>query len=252
MVKSKYTQFHKKKNLGLEYDEGLYSKDTWSNRIWQIEKEIIKKILKGKEKSKILDFATGTGRVLKFLEENNFNHLVGIDSSSEMLKQAKRKLKKKTKLFCLDISEKKDFNKIKKERFDIIIAFRFFLNAEKDLREDILDKLKTILKKDGFLIFNIHKNKKSFIFFIKKLLNGFSKEKINVVSFKEVKKWVSKKGLKIQNCYTYGFIPHKKKIPILPYKIWYKIEKKLISEKSTKGSHLLVICKKIGRGNESD
>jgi len=78
-------------------------------------------------------------------------------------------------------------------------------------------------------------------------LNKFIKKNIKVASFKEVKDWLSKNNFKIEKCYSYGFIPHKKNISLLPYKIWYNLEKNLISEKSTKGSHFIIICKKMNK-----
>jgi ubiquinone/menaquinone biosynthesis C-methylase UbiE len=234
--KYNYTEEHKIKGLGEKYDKGMYSKDTWSNRIWQIEKEVLKKILRGKEKKKILDFATGTGRILYFLEKKGFVDLAGIDSSKSMLKPARKKLKK-TKLFCVNLADDKQNKRLKKQKYDIIIAFRFFLNANIDLRQKILLELDKLLKKEGLLIFNIHANKRNFI-------SLFAKK---TYSLREIKKWILSTDLKIKEVYSYGFIPHRKNLKILPFKLWFSIEKKLVSRKNLFGSHLLIVCKKGGK-----
>jgi SAM-dependent methyltransferase len=231
--KESYTESHKKKEIGKNYDKCMYSKDTWSNRIWQIEKYILSKILLGKENSKVMDFATGTGRIPEFLEKIGFQNITGIDSSKSMLKPARKKLKK-TDLLCLDITNEKDYSKIKGKKFDIILSFRFFLNIENRLKDIIMKRLNGIIEDDGIFIFNIHSNKYSFIG-IKEFLNRSNGKKGNLLSVKEVKSLADRNGFLVKEIYSYGFIPHKRKFSFLNYKAWYFLEKLLISKRNLMG-----------------
>lgn len=240
-----YTKEHQKKGYGKSYDSGIYSKDTWSNRVWQIEKVILSRVLNHRKHLSTLDFACGTGRITEFLERKGFDNIVGIDSSEEMLKEAKKKLKK-TKLYCIDVtSDKKNWERFK-DKFDTILVFRFFLNASKELRKKVLLFLLGSLKKNGYLVFNIHHNKKS-IMFLNDLFDKFYGRKSNHLSVPKIRTLLTKCGFKVFKIYSYGFIPHKRRIKLLPANLWYKIEKRLISEKNLFGTHLLIICKKDER-----
>lgn len=55
--------------------------------------DAMKEMLKDWDKDKkVLDVATGTGRQLSLLQELGFNHIYGVDKSSEMLKEANLKV----------------------------------------------------------------------------------------------------------------------------------------------------------------
>lgn len=237
-----YTESHKNKGMGENYDKRMYSEDTWSNRVWQIEKYLLSKILSGKKNCKVLDFATGTGRIPEFLEKIGFQNITGIDASKAMLKPAKKKLRK-TNLLCLNITKNKDFSEVKREKFGVILSFRFFLNIERELGDNIMKKLSKIIKDDGIFIFNMHANKYSLIG-AKELIRSFNKKKGNLLSVKEIKSLVNKNGFSVKEIYSYGFIPHKKRFSFLNYKVWYFLEKLFISKRNLTGGNLIVICKK--------
>ncbi|MCK4996965.1 class I SAM-dependent methyltransferase [Candidatus Pacearchaeota archaeon] len=235
--KYNYTEYHKTKNIGKDYDEKLYSVDGWSSRIWEIEKFLLKRILSKIKPSSIMDFAAGTGRVSKYLEEIKFKNITAVDSSQEMLSMAQNKLKS-TKILCCDITKEKNRNRIK-EKFDVILAFRFFLNADKPLRENVIRQLNKLLKNDGRLIFNIHQNKHS-IMYIKNLI----RRKKNTLSVKDIRNLLKIGDFEIEEIYSYGFIPHWRKRQLLKFDDWIKVEKKLISKKILLGTHLMAVAKK--------
>ena len=86
---------------GKKYDNELYKMDLFEYEIWQKEKEIIGDVVaKYCRKGRLLDFACGTGRIISFLEDN-FTKAVGIDISSDMLKQTRVKVKN-ARLICGD------------------------------------------------------------------------------------------------------------------------------------------------------
>ena len=104
--------------------------------------------------SAILDFACGTGRVLAELE-NFSKDVTGIDVSDSMLEQASKKITH-AKLLKGDIT--KNEGQFQPEQFDVITAFRFFLNAQDSLRKEALEKFQLYLKSNGIFVFNIHAN----------------------------------------------------------------------------------------------
>jgi len=250
---SKYTKSNLQKDWGKKYDES-YSKDYYDSRIWEIEKEILKEILKNKTSKKLMDFACGTGRITKYLEEMGFNDITCVDASNEMLKEAKKKLKK-AKFYTIDITSNELNKKFKENSFDITTSFRFFLNAENHLRKHAFVKLNKVLKKGGIFIFNIHGNKKSLRFFkvliinfLKFLLQGKKiREGIsfyrNQLSLSDIENLIKATDLKIKEVYSYSFLP-KFSVKILNKKKWVSLEKEIITKKFPYGRHLMIVCEK--------
>jgi len=253
-----YTLSNLQKNWGKKYDEG-YNIDSYDTRVWHLEKQILKETLsrfnKNKKTVRILDFASGTGRVAEYLEELGFRNILCMDASNEMLKEARKKTKY-SKFAVVDITDKKIEKKFKKESFDIIIAFRFFLNADKELRSEAIKRLDWFLKKSGTLIFNIHGNRNSLRFFgvvsintLKFILQREKRKNKNYVpyrnqlSIKDIHRLLSQTSLKIGQIYSYSFFPE-----ILSKASskdsWIRMEQRLISKNKFFGTHLLFICKK--------
>lgn len=252
--KNTYTESHKGKNYGIKYDNETYSKKTYDYKVWELEKLLLKRILPRNKKLRILDFACGTGRISEYLEELKFKNITGIDVSDEMLKIADKKLKS-TDLLNIDVNDKNKLIK-KNNIFDIIVCFRFFLNADQELRTKTLNSLKELLRDDSELIFNIHGNTFSYRF-IEVLFRNIMK-KISAILFRrdedifryrkqlsvyEVRKLIKENNYDIQQIYSYAFLPSILS-NILPYKIWFYIESLFISDKFLYGSHLIFICKK--------
>ena len=157
--------------------------------MWDLEKKIISDFIDNKEINNHLDFASGTGRIAKFLEKNNKEQYL-LDSSKKMLEYAKKILNSNKSTFIED-----DFTKINlNKKFDLITAFRFFPNAEFFLREKAMKFISEHLKYDGILIINNHYNFWSIPFFFSRLTfrnNGFG------MSHKEIVKLVKRYYLRL-------------------------------------------------------
>jgi 2-polyprenyl-3-methyl-5-hydroxy-6-metoxy-1,4-benzoquinol methylase len=185
------------------YQEGYYYYQ-WN----LIEKPLLEKIfneIENKDNLEYLDFACGTGRILS-IAEKSFKRTCGIDVSETMLKQAKDTCKK-SKLLNIDITKETIANK-----FDVITAFRFFLNAEKKLRHDVLETFSKILNENGLLIINIHVNSKSLMGFFYKMRNMLFKVIKNeslakICSFEEMNDLLREQGFTIKKVYWYSFLP---------------------------------------------
>jgi len=240
-----YRDSHTGPDKGKSYQK-VFTEMKYERYIWSLEKkilnEIIKKYLVNKKQIRYLDFACGTGRIINFLEENMFES-IGVDVSESMLNIALETVKK-SKIIKADITKKNIFND---NYFDFITAFRFFLNAQQELREDALNVISNILKEDGYFVFNIHLNKTSIYFRVACLyckIKGLDSE-INAVSVKEVNQLIEKTGLQIISTYHYGLIPifnEDTKIPIWLIAPFEKIISRIPYFK-TLSCYLIFVCK---------
>ena len=102
-----------------------------------------------------LDFACGTGRITQVVAPHA-GETVGVDISPTMLEHARLK--------CPGASfVEADLTKASVDlgRFDLVTSFRFFGNAQQDLRAAVLPALNRALKPGGYLIINSHRNPRS-------------------------------------------------------------------------------------------
>ena len=212
MAQFSYTESHKYEAKGAEY-EAYYQSKAWQRFLWSREQEILLRILEkyfdGRDVH-LLDFACGTGRITEFLE-NRVKTPMGIDVSDSMLTIAQEKLKR-TELIKADITAE---NILKPRKFNLITAFRFFLNAEPELRSAAFKKLADLLEEDGYLVFNNHQNSGSpwmrlrFAHYRKKNPQGT----FNVMSIEQMKNLAEGAGLEIVEIYPAGFF-NPPKIPV--------------------------------------
>lgn len=113
-----------------------------------------------------LDFACGTGRatetVAAFCKES-----VGVDISPTMLAVAAEKVPG-TRFELRDLTrDDPDMG-----RFDLITSFRFFGNAQDDLRESAMAALVKRLAPGGYLIINSHRNPRALYAVFDRLTGG--------------------------------------------------------------------------------
>ena len=238
-----YRNSHVGNNHGKEYDQAINNK--FERTIFKIETKIIKKVVNKYYRSKgkinnYLDFACGTGRITQIIEKvaKNSN---GVDISPDMLAVAKKKCKK-TKFVRQDITKKP-----LKGKFDLITAWRFFLNAENKLRKDVLLSLRKNIAKDGKLIFNIHMNRYSIVgfqFYLRSLLGG--KNLINNMSLGEAKKLLRETNYEIVEVIPLAHLPGRLDITLLPEKLLIPFELFLSKLKIFRffAKDLIVVCRK--------
>jgi SAM-dependent methyltransferase len=135
-----------------------YDSDSYSSLLWQIEQPQIVSVLAQLRKShsriECLDFAAGTGRITAFLEDK-VDAMTGIESNQSMCDIARTKLRK-TNMLCADILSP---DAAVEGKYDLITAFRFFLNVEPELRLPAMRALAGRLRDPSSrLIFNNHGN----------------------------------------------------------------------------------------------
>ena len=208
MATDNYTDSHKAPGKGSSYDEH-YKNEPWRRFLWGQEQKALQDILQrflADREVRLLDFACGTGRLVGFLEDKVAN-AVGVDVSEAMLQEARAKLSR-TELIQADITQ----NDVLGDRqFDLITSFRFFLNAEPPLRLAVLEVLVRHLARDGYLVFNNHRNSTSPLVRHK---YADAKKPRNFMSTSEMHELVNQFGLEIIKIYPIGYFPlHKKKTP---------------------------------------
>ena len=200
-----YRDSHTGAGKGAEY-EHLYATDSWNRYVWERERGILLAAIAthlDRVDVRHLDFACGTGRVISFLEDH-VSESTGVDVSASMLAEARKKASK-ARLVEADITTSDVFAGA---TFDLITAFRFFLNAEPDLRGAGIVALSELLAPDGILVFNNHHNSASpyvkAVRSTKRLNAGL--EEYNVMSLGEMKALAGKAGLEIIDVMPAGLL----------------------------------------------
>jgi predicted TPR repeat methyltransferase len=202
MSDSSYVDSHKDPAKGRQYD-AYYASDPWARYLWSREQEVLAQALElyfGQRSVRALDFACGTGRICGFLE-TRVASCTGVDVSEAMLGQARVKLQR-TVLHKANLLEQNPFEK---ESFDLITAFRFFVNAEPELRRAALRALAPLLAPDGCLIFNNHQNLNAPYMRVTRAYAGWRGfQAFNVLSIAECRALVAEVGLEIVHVFPVG------------------------------------------------
>ena len=140
------------------YDAVDIGEGSYSDLLWEIEQQqltaVVEAMRRTHERIELLDFATGTGRIIGFLDDQ-VDTATGIDVSAAMVEQAREKLRG-ARMICKDITAAGDEIEGK---YDLITAFRFALNAEPSLCLAALKALAARLRgESSVLVFNNHGN----------------------------------------------------------------------------------------------
>jgi ubiquinone/menaquinone biosynthesis C-methylase UbiE len=145
--------------------------------------------------ARYLDFACGTGRITSLME-NKAERAYALDVSSSMVEIARTKCHTTTFLIGDLTREPLEFGEI-----DLITAFRFFGNAQQDLRKNVLVALRRKLASGGYLIFNNHRNPAA----LKSYLLRMSGASENVdLDIKKIRQLLRDTGFKIVRIYGIG------------------------------------------------
>ena len=140
------------------YDENEYREGSYAHLLWELEKTALSDLVADLRRThgqiSYLDFAAGTGRVSAHLE-TIVDNATAIEISQSMAARAGQRLRA-TQVLCRDITAK---GAAIEDKYDLITAFRFFLNAEPDLRVAATRALAGRLRDESsLLVFNNHGN----------------------------------------------------------------------------------------------
>jgi SAM-dependent methyltransferase len=181
--------------------------------LWEVEKILLASLITEFRQSvngrqiDYLDFASGTGRIIAYIEDK-VDNATGIEISPAMCTIARKKLKY-GKLLCCDITSPSTPTEGK---YDLITAFRFILNAGPELRLVAMKALTLRLKDErSWIIFNNHANPFSIklimwpVHFIRQLWKGKDPAG-NYLTNTQVYRLTTETDLHIVRVIGYGFL----------------------------------------------
>ncbi|MDQ3422085.1 MAG: class I SAM-dependent methyltransferase [Actinomycetota bacterium] len=151
-----YSDHFSSEESAVSYDAVQYAAGSYSSLLWAIEKEQLDQVWATHSippDAAVLDFACGTGRVLEYLSKKTTD-ITGIEVSRQMAERARSRVPS-AQVLCGDITQE---DIVPQDSYDVITAFRFFLNAEPLLRRSAMAALRVMLRPGGLLILNNHGN----------------------------------------------------------------------------------------------
>jgi SAM-dependent methyltransferase len=217
-----YTESHKAK--GRDYHD-TFTPGVNPHRamLWRLEQGVLDGIVRHHlqpEKVAHLDFACGTGRVLGHFR-GRFASATGVDVAPSMMAVA-RESAPEAELIEADLTQR---DVLGQRQFDLITAFRFFPNAEPELRRSVIDVLSRHLAPNGVLVFNNHKNRNSIRGRVARLLGRSSAEP--TMTDAEVQNLVAKAGLRVVEAIPLASLPFSDNHQILPIPLLEFLERGL-------------------------
>lgn len=201
-----YRLSHQSQYKTERYECDVYRAGSYDDLVWQEEKKILDREL-GLLKKRVpalryLDFGCGTGRIIGYLEDA-VGESTGVDIAAEMLTTAKEKLRR-SRLIEADLTTN---DVLRGQTFDLITAFRIFLNAEPALRNAILKTLAPKLSQEGVFICNIHGNTWSFRLPMVWWYRLFRRRRLNHFSYWQTKRLLARHGFHVERLYGFGMVP---------------------------------------------
>ena len=200
-------------NAAAYYDLDVYAKDNVSDLLWQLENPvlagIVQQLRQKLDRIDYLDFASGTGRIISFMEDK-VDSATGIEISEAMLSRASEVVRSATLV-------KKDITVNGGEleaQYDLITAFRLLLNAEPDLRRLAMQQLAKRLKgPESRVVVNTHGNLWSYklvLFPYHWLRAVLSRRKLSgYMTNKEAFSAIRDAGLEVERVFVMGFVSEK-------------------------------------------
>lgn len=209
MAQQAYAQAFQAGDAGTAWDKVVYSRASYDTFIWELQQprllSVARHVAAASPGARMLDFACGTGRVLAAIEPFA-QEAVGLDISPAMLAAARSKVQRATVL-CGNILDSPD---LLGADFDMITAFRFFLNTEPSLRLPIMKALAQRLRgPESRLVFNVHGNTSSVLGLYRVARPLAKNRNARTMSYTETKRLAEDAGLKVEACYGYGLTPRR-------------------------------------------
>jgi ubiquinone/menaquinone biosynthesis C-methylase UbiE len=192
---SDYRLSHQAK--GRDYDLCI-AEDPFSHYMAQREAYLLLRLVRKHFHGRVpryLDFACGTGRITSLME-GVADRTYGLDISSSMVDVARTKCHRTT-FFIGDLTR----DALDIGGLDLITAFRFFGNAQQDLRRQALIALRRIMTSRGYLIFNNHRNPTALKALLFKISGGHENLDLDI---KKIKRLLNDAGFKVVRIYGIG------------------------------------------------
>src|SRR5690606_24464999 len=94
-------------------------------------------------------------------------------------------------------------------RFGLVTAFRFFLNAEPDLRRAALQAIEPRLAPGGYLVANFHLNPTSLTGLYVRLRSLRRARRRPMMSLDEARALLTEQGFEVEQTFGYGYLLHR-------------------------------------------
>lgn len=199
-----YRTVHLGKDVGRRYD--AMHADKVDSLIWDhFVKPMLREELQRAADAgarRYLDFACGTGRITK-IGASVFSDATGIDISEDMLEVARSRAPT-VALHCVDVTRQPD---AMAGPFDCVTLFRFLLNAEPDLRREVLDWLSSVMPQGASLIGNTHQHTASFGGLATMIGRGLGQKQLNHLSRAAVERLLGDAGFRVERWEGFRVLP---------------------------------------------
>lgn len=207
-IGSGYAALHFVEGVAEEYD-AVYAPASYDTAMWKLQRPFVRNTLERvrsrSHRLKYLDFACGTGRIIAAVEDIA-TEAVGVDISPLMLAHAARRVARSS-LRCGDILLDAT---LADHDYDVITAFRFFLNTEAEMRQPVMRDLARRLRGPGSrLIFNVHGDGRSVLFLTDRYRRLRGWPPVRTLSHRWVRDLVASAGLEIETRQGYGLLPRR-------------------------------------------
>ena len=203
-----YRESHKAK--GHDY-HSMFETARHTAVMWELEKTYLPRLVAEsfpEAKPRHLDFACGTGRILSLLAPHT-SEQTGVDVSASMLEVARVEAGSAT-IVEGDLTREQ---LLAGQEFDLVTAFRFFPNAEPELRKEVILALQQALAPSGIVIFNNHMNESALA---RKGMRLFGKGRGHTMTEQEVLELADTAGLKLKTKVGLGLLPFNDRFMPLP------------------------------------
>jgi SAM-dependent methyltransferase len=189
--------------------------------MWRQEKSLLTAFMKNLpiKKENYLDFASGTGRILAHVGPH-FATTYALDISEQMLSVAQEKFPA-ARFVTADFRENPVV--LQTLKFDLITAFRFFPNAEPELRDGAMSYIAAHLHKDGYLILNNHRTYNSTSYRVLRLIGRLPSG--TGMHHREMVQLANKYALQFLESYSLGIVPQTERRAFLPWSLTCILEK---------------------------
>jgi SAM-dependent methyltransferase len=162
--------------------------------------ECILNSIPGAAEQTCLDFACGTGRIAN-VAARHMKRVVGVDIARSMIEAADPAPNVELRVHDLIAEPIPD-------RFQTATAFRFFLNAEQELRETGMAAISRHLEPGGLLIANVHINAQAplgQVYNLRNFLTGTLRNR--TLSHPKFVDLGARHGLRLKATHYYGYTP---------------------------------------------
>jgi SAM-dependent methyltransferase len=239
MIDYRSSHLHK----GADYD-ALFHAGSYPHLLWKFERDILKEIVDGRFRGRPfdhLDVACGTGRILQHIRPWA-RQSCGIDISSSMLQIARARAAGASVIRGDFAAPNPPFAR----RFDLVTCFRFFLNAEHNLRAGVARNAAVHLSDRGIFVFNNHRNYHSLTY---RMLRAAGRSAAHLACMKhsDAETLVAEAGLKIVAVYHIGIVPGTDQRMYLPYGLSARIEQMAtrVRALASLSNDLLYVCERV-------